>query len=156
MHNDDSKLALIRLTNTATTNVMQQTINIIPTLRYRDAAKAIEWLCAAFGMTQQLVVPGEDGTIAHAQLRYNNGMIMLGTVRDDEFGKLLAPVIHGQPVTSAIHVVVEDVDAHHAKATENGAVTITAPEDQPYGGRYYACRDVEGYVWSFGTYDPMA
>lgn len=135
---------------------MQQTISIIPTLRYRDAAKAIDWLCDAFGMARQLVVLGEDGTIKHAQLVYGNGMIMLGSARDDEYGRLLAPVVHGQPVTNGIHVVVEDVDVHHAKAAENGADIITAPEDQPYGGRYYACRDIEGYVWSFGTYDPMA
>lgn len=135
---------------------MQQTINIIPTLRYRDAVAAIEWLCGAFGMTKHLVVPGEDGTITHAQLRYGNGMIMLGSVRDDEFGELLAPVVHGEPVNSGIHVVVKDVDTHHAKAADRGADIITPPEDQPHGGRYYACRDLEGYVWSFGTYDPMA
>ena len=28
------------------------------------------------------------------------------------------------------------------------------PEDQPYGGRLYSCRDPEGHVWHFGTYDP--
>jgi hypothetical protein len=61
---------------------------IIPTLRYRDAAAAIEWLCRAFGFEKHLVVPGEGATIAHAQLRYGNGMIMLGSERDDDFGKL--------------------------------------------------------------------
>ena len=28
------------------------------------------------------------------------------------------------------------------------------PRDQDYGGRDYTCRDPEGYVWTFGTYDP--
>jgi uncharacterized glyoxalase superfamily protein PhnB len=58
----------------------------IPTLRYRDAAAAIEWLCRAFGFERHLVVPGDAGTIAHAQLRFGNGMIMLGSARDDAFG----------------------------------------------------------------------
>ena len=39
---------------------------VIPCLRYRNAAAAIEWLCRAFGFEQQLVVPQPDGTIAHA------------------------------------------------------------------------------------------
>ena len=30
------------------------------------------------------------------------------------------------------------------------------PETQDYGGRDYTCKDPEGNVWTFGTYDPMA
>ena len=52
---------------------------IIPTLRYKDAPKAIDWLCKAFGFERHLVVPGDNDTIAHAQLRYGNAMIMLGS-----------------------------------------------------------------------------
>ena len=55
----------------------------IPGLHYRDAPAAIEWLCNVLGFERQLVVPGEDGTIAHAQLTLGNGMIMLGSTRDD-------------------------------------------------------------------------
>ena len=52
---------------------------IIPTLRYRDAPAAIDWLCKAFGFEALLVVPGENATIAHAQLTFGSGMIMLGS-----------------------------------------------------------------------------
>ena len=52
---------------------------VIPALRYADAPKAIEWLCQAFGFERQLVVPGENGSIAHAQLRFGNGLFMLGS-----------------------------------------------------------------------------
>jgi uncharacterized glyoxalase superfamily protein PhnB len=41
---------------------------IIPSMRYRNAPAAIEWLCKAFGFEQHLVVPGENGTVAHASL----------------------------------------------------------------------------------------
>ena len=61
-------------------------------MRYHDAAAAIEWLCEAFGFVRHLVVPGEGGIIAHAQLRFGNSMIMLGSARDDEFGKLVRPL----------------------------------------------------------------
>ena len=46
------------------------TATIIPCLRYRDASAAIEWLCAVVGFEKHLVVPGPNGTIAHAQLRF--------------------------------------------------------------------------------------
>ena len=43
---------------------------VIPCLRYRDAPAAIEWLCENFGFEKQLVVPNDDGTIAHARLSF--------------------------------------------------------------------------------------
>jgi uncharacterized glyoxalase superfamily protein PhnB len=60
---------------------------VIPAMRYRDAATAIEWLCEAFGFEKRLVVPGENGGIAHAQLTFGSGMIMLGSARDDEYSR---------------------------------------------------------------------
>ena len=65
------------------------TATIIPGMRYRDAPAAIEWLCRAFGFEKGLVVPGPDGTIAHAQLKFGNGMVMLGSAGDDAFGLLV-------------------------------------------------------------------
>ena len=68
---------------------------IVPARRYRDAPAAIEWLCRAFGFEKHLVVPGPDGTIAHAQLTRGNGMVMLGSVVDSEFGRLMKQRVSG-------------------------------------------------------------
>ena len=131
------------------------TATLIPTLRYRDAAAAIDWLCTAFGFEKHLVVPGEDGTITHAQLVFGNGMIMLGSARDDDFGHLQKPLATPDaPVSQSPYVIVSDVDAHHARAVAAGAKVVMGPEDQDYGGRLYACRDPEGNLWNFGSYDP--
>jgi uncharacterized glyoxalase superfamily protein PhnB len=128
---------------------------IIPALHYRDAPAAIAFLCGAFGFERHLVVPGDDGTIAHAELRFGNGMVMLGSARDDEFGAMLMrPDQAGGKVTQTVYVVVADADAHYARARAAGAAIVTAVADQPYGGRLYTCRDPEGHVWGFGTYDP--
>jgi uncharacterized glyoxalase superfamily protein PhnB len=59
----------------------QTRATIVPALQYRDAAAAIDWLCKAFGFTQRMVVPDEEGGIAHAELTFGNGMIMLGSRR---------------------------------------------------------------------------
>ena len=48
---------------------------IVPSMRYRDAKKAIDWLCKAFGFEQQLVVPGDGDTIRHSQLRIDQGAL---------------------------------------------------------------------------------
>ena len=131
------------------------TATIIPSLRYADAATAIEWLCRAFGFEENLVVPGKGGEIAHAQLKFGNGMIMLGSVRSDEFGQIIKqPKDVGGAETQAPYVIVANVDSHYEQAKSAGATIVMEPEDQPHGGRFYACRDIEGHLWNFGTYDP--
>jgi uncharacterized glyoxalase superfamily protein PhnB len=74
-------------------NPKKAKVNIVPSLRYADAAKAIDWLCDAFGFERQMVVPGENGSIAHAQLCFGNGMLMLGSggVHEGPFDELVRP-----------------------------------------------------------------
>ena len=55
---------------------------------------------------------------------------------------------------AGIFVHVDDVDAHHSKAVEHGVDVLMPPTDQDYGARDYMARDIEGNVWSFGTYAP--
>lgn len=136
---------------------------IIPTLRYRDAAAAVDWLCQAFGFEKHLVVPGDDGTIVHAQLTLGpqagaqgSGMVMLGSERGGDYDALLRDPQAAGGVTQAPYIVIADVDGHHDRAKAAGAVIVMAPEDQDYGGRLYACKDPEGHLWNFGSYDPWA
>ena len=129
---------------------------IIPALRYRDAAKAIDWLCDVFGFERKMVVPGEAGRIAHAELTLGNGMIMVGDA-DTEYSKLVQPPAPPERVTTqGTYVVVEDADAHYARAKEGGAEILFDIKTQDYGGRDYTCRDLEGHIWTFGTYDPWS
>ena len=130
---------------------------IIPCLRYRDAPAAIEWLCDTLGFSALLVVPNDDGTIAHAQLGFGNGMVMLSSIFDTAFGRLMAhPSETGMRVTQCNYLVVNDADAAHARAAGAGAVIEMPLQDEDYGGRGFTCRDLEGHIWTFGTYDPFA
>ena len=131
------------------------TATIVPTLRYRDAHAAIDWLERAFGFRRHFVVPDGEGGVAHAQLTFGSGMIMLGSAREDEFGQMQRPPESADaPVSQSPYVIVTDVDAHHARAVEAGADIVMPLEDKGYGGRGYGCRDPEGNLWSFGSYDP--
>jgi len=128
---------------------------IVPGLHYRNAPAAIEWLCNAFGFEKHLVVPGDNNTIAHAQLTFGGGMVMLGSVRDNEFNKnIKQPDEIGGAETQSCYVVVPDTDAHYARAKSAGAQILIDIHDEDYGGRGYACRDLEGHIWYFGSYNP--
>ena len=128
---------------------------VIPTLRYEDAPRAIDWLVEAFGFHRHFVVEGEGGRIDHAQLTFGGGMLMCGSHDDDGgYGDLVSTVTRTGAPTGGIFVLVDDVDAHAERARAAGAEIVQPPEDQHYGGRLYTCRDLEGNVWSFGSYDP--
>ena len=130
---------------------------VIPCLRYRDAPAAIEWLCSTFGFNKQAVYPNSDGTIAHAQLTFGNGMIMLGSAveKATEWGKLIKqPDQIGGAETQSAYLIVADADVLYARAKAAGAEIVIDIKDEDYGGRGFSCRDIEGHLWSFGTYDP--
>lgn len=124
---------------------------IIPCLRYEDAPAAIDWLVKAFGFEKQLMVAGEGNTIAHAQLAFGTGMIMLGSVKDDPYGQSPRAL---KGVNQTVYAIIDDVDAHYARARAAGAEIMRDIQDEDYGGRAYTARDPEGNIWTFGSYRP--
>lgn len=134
---------------------MDTVCTVIPTLRYRDAPAAIDWLGRAFGFEARAVYPDGHGGIAHAQLTFGNGMVMLSSVADDEWGRrMVQPDAIGGRETQCTCVIVADPDAHHAQAVAAGARIVDPLADRDYGGRGYGCVDPEGHTWWFGSYDP--
>ncbi len=139
----------------ATPNAAGSTI--IPCLRYRDAHAAIDWLCKAFGFRKQAVYDDDQGGVAHAQLVHGHGMLMLGSVRDNDFGHhLLQPDETNGRETQCPCVIVKDCKAHYEQAKAAGARIIDDYAEKDYGGAGYSCRDLEGHLWWFGSYDPWA
>jgi uncharacterized glyoxalase superfamily protein PhnB len=128
--------------------------NIFPALRYRDADAAIAWLGKAFGFEEKVVYRGEDGVVQHAEMTLGNGMVMFGQHREDGWfgGKTPDPLTS----TVGIYVVVPDPDAVHAKAAAAGATIVRELTEQDYGSREFSVRDLEGNLWSFGTYTPYS
>ncbi len=131
------------------------TSTIIPCLRYRNAPAAIAWLCDAFGFQKQAVY-ADGATVHHAQLTFGNGMVMLGsTDPGSDWGRQIVQPEHiDLRETQSPCVIVTDADAHYARAKAAGAVIVLEIADQEYGGRGYACKDPEGHLWWFGSYDP--
>lgn len=131
--------------------------NVIPGMRYRDAPAAIEWLCRAFGFSRHLVVPDDDGGIAHAQLVLGNGMIMLGSYRDEgEYDRLVRMPDDVGGSTQAAYIVIEEIEDHYLRAVEAGARVVYELAEQDYGGKLYSVLDPEGHLWNFGSYNPWA
>jgi uncharacterized glyoxalase superfamily protein PhnB len=130
---------------------------VIPALRYRDAPAAIEWLCNVLGFTRHAVYEGAGGVINHAELALGGGMIMLGSMKDDEHGRRFkVPGELGGAETRSAYIVVPDADAVYARAQAAGATIVRPLQNMDYGSREFAVSDPEGHSWSVGTYDPWA
>src|SRR5437868_9052235 len=104
---------------------------MIPALIYTDAAKAIDWLCGAFGFRERLRIGGPDGRVGHAQLELGGGGIMLGEARTG-----FRPPRPGE-ISVTITVRVENIDRHFEQAKLFGAQIEAPPTDHPYGERQY-------------------
>ena len=116
-------------------------------LSYRDPKAALAWLEKAFGFQTVMVISGEDGRIAHAEMRVGNGLLMLGGEWSER---------HRSPRsvqgfnTQTVHVHLEsDLDGHCQRARNAGASILQEPDDQFYGDRTYRAIDPEGHIWSF-------
>jgi uncharacterized glyoxalase superfamily protein PhnB len=127
-------------------------VSIHPTLLYRDAPAAIEWLERAFGFETLVRHDNEDGTVAHAELALGDAIVMVGSggagLEDSPESSRDARV--------GIYIALEDVDARHERARAAGADVPPAVRETDYGSREYSARDLEGVHWHFGTYVPQA
>jgi uncharacterized glyoxalase superfamily protein PhnB len=131
---------------------------LIPSVRYKDAHKAIAWLERAFGFERHAVYDGPDGTVAHAELRFGTGMIMLGSASNPGPHTHLyaTPEEIGGRVTSPLYLVVKDCTPVWESAKAAGAEVVMELKEMEYGGKAFSVRDPEGYLWSVGEYDPWA
>jgi uncharacterized glyoxalase superfamily protein PhnB len=113
--------------------------DIFPVIRYRDAHAGIDFLVNAFGFEKHAVYE-DDGVVQHAELRYGDGIVMVGQ--------------REQVDPTAVYIAVDDPDAHYQRAKAAGATIERELSDEDYGSREYSAKDPEGHQWSFGTYRP--
>jgi uncharacterized glyoxalase superfamily protein PhnB len=130
--------------------------SIYPAVRYDDAKAAIAWLTSVLGFEEHVVYTGEDGSIAHAELKLAGNLIMLGNVKNDVYGK--SPKTLGG-ASGTVYIALDtpaEIDACYARAKAAGAEIIRELNDTDYGSHEFGVRDPEGHLWSFGTYRPSA
>jgi len=118
-------------------------------LFYEDPKKAIDWLVRAFDFEVRLKVEGDDGSIAHSELVYGDGVVMVAQSggnkahpeRDQSHQK--SPRVLGGANTASLMLYVDDVEAHCARAREAGAKIVSEPKTTDYGEEYWSDRGYE-------------
>ena len=115
------------------------TCTVIPELEYPHLDQAIAWLRAAFGFELRLLIGNH-----RAQLHVGNGAVVIKQLDPTQ-----SDPMRGAVSGHSIMVRVDHVDAHHARAVQQGATILQVPADYPYGERQYTCRDIAGHIWKF-------
>ena len=137
----------------AVTKVAVGQVTMYPILGYRDLSTAIDWLCRVFSFEPLEIMQDESGAYVHVELRLGDGVIMPTTQSKD----LDADNPWNQPLTTqGLYVALDGVDAHYDRAVSEGAEILRPLTETDYGSREYTARDLEGNLWSFGTYRPGA
>jgi PhnB protein len=100
------------------------------------ASKFIDFLQNAFDGEVVERHQSEQGFVYHAKVRIGDSIVELGEA-------------HGpwQPMSSAIYLYVEDVDATYKQALSAGATSALEPTNQPHGDRSAWVNDEFGNVW---------
>jgi len=132
---------------------------VTSTLFYDDPAKAIDWICRAFGFTVRIKVDGPGGSVVHSELEYGaDGLIMVGQAGSQSGRKVpvpgKSPASIGGVLTQTIFLYVDDIEAHCATARNAGAEIVDEPTTNDYGEEYwsdrsYRAKDPEGHHWWF-------
>ena len=112
-------------------------LQLIPTLRYENAPAAIDFLCDGFGFVRHAVFANADdpSRIDHAELRHGDCVLMLGSAVASPWAEQapLRSVREAGGNTQSIYVVIDDVDAHAAraipKAMPGRSAATTRPRD---------------------------
>lgn len=115
--------------------------SVTPYLVVQGAAKLIDFLKEAFGADETFRMPQPGGTIAHAEVRIGDSIVMMGEA-GGEFG----------PMPAMIHLYVEDADAVYKRALGAGATSVREPKDEFYGDRSGGVKDPFGNQWFIATH----
>jgi uncharacterized glyoxalase superfamily protein PhnB len=121
--------------------------SVSPALCYVNPKAALDFLRDAFGFELDLLIEDENGNLAHSQMAYGDGRIMVGNEWSADHK---SPKSIGNKCTQTVHIhMTENLDQHCETARKAGAEIIAEPETQFYGDRTYRARDPEGHIWTF-------
>lgn len=113
---------------------------VTPYLLVSDAALLIDFLKRAFGAEEIFRSNGPDGSVAHAQLKIGDSMVMMGQAKDE-----------WKPMPCMLYLYVEDVDAWFDRAVQAGGTVVREVTDEAYGDRAGGVRDPVGNQWWLAT-----
>ena len=111
---------------------------VTPYLTVHRPAELIDFVTEAFGGIEHFRATGSAGGM-HAEVSIGDSVVMIGGAE------------HIEPMPTAIHLYVPDVDEAYERALKAGATSLMPVADQPYGERSGGVEDAQGNRWYIAT-----
>jgi PhnB protein len=110
---------------------------LMPYLIVKGADDFRKFMTVVFDAKDQLIVPNEDGSLMHGELKIGNAVVMFA-----EAGGQF------QVMNAGMFIYVDNADATYKRALAAGAVTVEGqePSDKDYG-RTCGVKDPFGNTW---------
>jgi len=111
---------------------------VTPYITVHKPAELIDFVTESFGAIEHFRATGSAGGM-HAEVSIGDSIVMIGGAE------------HIQPMPTAIHLYVPDVDQAYERALRAGGKSLMPVADQPYGERSGGVEDVHGNRWYIAT-----
>ena len=122
---------------------------LTPYMTVRNARAALDFYARAFGAEKVLLLDMPDGSVAHAEIRIGDSVVMLSE-ENESWGTRSPLSLGGSPMF--LMAYVDDVDAAFRRAIEAGATEVRPVADQFYGDRSGTLKDPYGHQWTLATH----
>jgi len=114
---------------------------VTPYLVVEDGEGLVAFLKAAFQAEELGRTVRPDGSIANAEVRIGDSMVMLAQAREP-----------WKPMPAGFYLYVPDTDAVYRAALAAGGSSLMEPADQFYGDRNAGVQDPWGNNWWIATH----
>ena len=114
---------------------------VSPYLIVNGADATIDFLKLVFGAIELRRFPDESSKLMHAEVRIDDTVIMLADPAPPDW----------PPISSYVHIYVQDVDATYRKAMEAGAVSVQEPVKKQDEDKRGGVKDAGGTTWWIAT-----
>jgi uncharacterized glyoxalase superfamily protein PhnB len=105
-----------------------------PVLAVHDLERSSDWYCRVLGCTRSDPDPGNWVFCTAGDVTF-----MLGRCPE------VVPAYELGDHSYVAYLIVDDVDAFHTRAVDEGAEVLKPPTDEPWGRREMALRSVDGH-----------
>jgi uncharacterized glyoxalase superfamily protein PhnB len=114
---------------------------VTPYVVVEDGEGMVTFLKAAFGAVEVSRASRPDGSIANAELKIGDSMLMVAQAKEP-----------WKPMPAGFYLYVPDTDAAYAAAMAAGGASTLEPADQFYGDRNAGVQDPWGNNWWIATH----
>ena len=118
-----------------------------PTLLVEDIAKSVEFYTKTLGFEEVGTLPGPDGTLVYASVKWRDVSIMFGQASWLPVAAL--PHLGTGVDFYILGTAEDDIDRYYQMLQQAGVNIVKEIEDQFWGDRTFSIKDPDGYQLTF-------